>query len=359
VPVVLPLPPASPAPLANGPASRTPPPPCVAAATPNCPATGLRCPAFLGPPTWETLLGEEAGRLRSQRDFFLPVHDAARSRPFEGLSPKPRVRLAACHGRGAAAWLSALPTPGVARTAIHFAAMRTALRLWLSAPPRPAPPPPWCSFRAAVHPDGCNVLGAGAVQRGRRQRLHDHIVHLLVAALRRTGVWRDGVVERRLDVARVLLRLDVRASRLSSGVRMCGNESVTWPSTVRLARRVEREPLRAAMVEPWEQDRVRKHASSLPAAPRPDAFTPQVWEVFGRMRPLTAALLREALGTPGGSVIRRSFRTAASVALWRSNARAVDAGYASSVETGDRPVNSAEGRTRPGVDSGNSVSISN
>jgi len=236
--------------------------------------------------------------------------------------------------------------------------MRTAVRLWLGAPPRSAPSSPWCSCWAAVRPDGCHFLGTCAVQRGRRQRLHDHLVHLLAAVLRRTGVWGDVVVERGLDGARALLRPDVRASRLSSGVRTWGDVSVTWLSTDTFARRVEREPLRAVLAELREREKVRKYASSLPAAPRPDAFTPLVWEVFGRMGPLTATWLREALGTPGGSMLRRSFLTAASVALWRSNARAVDAGYACSFVTGDPPVNSAEGRTRPEVDSVNSVSIS-
>ena len=198
----------------------------------------------------------------------------------------------------------------------------------------------------------------------RRRKIEDALMAAfsgpdsLAAALRRTGVWGDVVVERGLDGARALLRPDVRASRLSSGVRTWGDVSVTWPSTDTFARRVEREPLRAVLAELREREKVRKYASSLPAAPRPDAFTPLVWEVFGRMGPLTATWLREALGTPGGSMIRRSFLTAASVALWRSNARAVDAGYASSFVTGDPPVNSAEGRTRSGVDSVNSVSIS-
>jgi len=296
--------------------------------------------------------------LRSQRDLSLPVHAAARARLFEGLSPEARVRLAACHGHGAAAWLSALPTPGVAGTAIHGAAMRTAVRLWLGAPPRSAPPPAWCSCRAAVTPDGCHFLGTCAVQRGRRQRLHNHIVHLLAAALRRTGAWGDVVVERGLDGARARLRPDLRATRLTTGVRTWGDVSVTWPSTDTFARRVEREPLRAVLAELRERDKVRKYASSLPAAPRPDAFTPLVWEVFGRMGPLTATWLREALGTPGGSLIRRAFLTAASVALWRSNARAVDEGYTSCFGTGDPPGGSAEGRSRPGVNSVNSVSIS-
>ena len=303
------------------------------------------------PPTWETLLGEEAGGLRSQRDLSLPVHAAARARLFEGLSPEARVRLAACHGHGAAAWLSALPTPGVTGTAISGVAMHAAVRLWLGAPPRSTPPGARCRCGAAVGVDGRHFLGTCAVQRGRHMRLHNHLVQLVAAALRRSGVWGSVVVEVGLDGARATLRPDLRATRTSTGGVAWGDVSVTSPFPTALVSRVAVAPLRAVAAETREAYKVSKYAPALPASNPPHSFTPLVWEVYGRVGPQTADWLRTALGVPGQSKARQSLLTAASVALWRSNARGVVDGYGACFGSSDPPGLGAEGPIGSGVNS--------
>jgi len=60
------------------------------------------------------------------------------------------------------------------------------------------------------------------------------------------------------------------------------------------------------------------------------------------------------LGSPGGSTARRSFLTAVSVAVYRSNARAAADGINASFVTGDPPGLGAEGLSGP---SGNSVTV--
>eukprot|EP00168_Porphyra_purpurea_P021060 TRINITY_DN916_c0_g1_i1.p2 TRINITY_DN916_c0_g1~~TRINITY_DN916_c0_g1_i1.p2 ORF type:complete len:352 (-),score=54.24 TRINITY_DN916_c0_g1_i1:105-1160(-) len=305
-----------------------PPPPRGAATTTNRPATGQHCPAPPVPPTWAGLLGEGDGGLRTQRELSLPVHAAARARLYEDLSLGQRASLAACHGHGAAAWLSALPTPGVGGTAISGVAMRAAVRVWLGAPPRSEPPGARCRCGATVDAGGRHFLGACEVQRGRHMRLHNHIVHLLAAALRHAAVWGDVAVEVGLDGACAALRPDVRATRLATGGVAWGDVSVASPFTRELAPRVVGAPLRAVAAETREAYKVSKYAPELPVTAPAHTFTPLVWEVCGRVGPQTAAWLRTALGVPGQSTARHAFLTAASVALWRSIARGVSDGYA-------------------------------
>ena len=157
-----------------------------AGATPR-PAPGQHGPAPPAPPTWAALLGEGDAPLRTQRELSLPVHAAARARLYEDLPLGQRASLAACHGHGAAAWLSALPTPGVTGTAIRGTAMRAAVRMWLGAPAYAGLGARVCSCEAALGAAGTHFFGTCEVQRGRHKRLQDHVVLLLAAALRRAG----------------------------------------------------------------------------------------------------------------------------------------------------------------------------
>eukprot|EP00168_Porphyra_purpurea_P021061 TRINITY_DN916_c0_g1_i3.p2 TRINITY_DN916_c0_g1~~TRINITY_DN916_c0_g1_i3.p2 ORF type:complete len:382 (-),score=39.89 TRINITY_DN916_c0_g1_i3:15-1160(-) len=312
-----------------------PPPPRGAATTTNRPATGQHCPAPPVPPTWAGLLGEGDGGLRTQRELSLPVHAAARARLYEDFSLSQRAALAACLGHGAAAWLSAMPSPRVTGTAIYGTAMRVAVRVWLGAPSRSDPPSARCRCGAAVDEGGFHFLGACVVQRDRHQLLHNHIVPLLAAALRQAGVWRAVAVEVGLDWARTALRPDLRATRVATCVVVWGDVSIASPFTPEFVPRVVGSPLRAVAAEAREAYKVSKYAPALFVTAPAQTFTPLVWEVFGRVGPQTAAWLRTALGVPGRSPVRHAFLTAASVALWRSIARGVSDGYAATFGSRD------------------------
>ena len=118
--------------------------------------------------------------------------------------------------------------------------------------------------------------------------------------------------------------------------------------------RLAGEPLRAVAAVAREVWKVGKYTPALPASTPPHTFTSLVSEVCGRVGPKTAAFLRDALGSPGGSTARRSFLTAVAVAVWRSNARAAADGINASFVTGDPPGSGAEGSAGP---CGNSVTV--
>jgi len=324
-----------------------PPLPRGAAATPSRTATGQNCPAPPVAPSWGDLLGKGEGVLWSQRDLSIPAHAAARARLFEGLPLEQRAGFAASHGHGAAAWLSALPTPGVTGTAVHGEAMRAATRVWLGGPPMAGLRGRVCSCGLAVGAAGSHFFGTCAVQRGRHKRLHNHVVLLLAAALRNSGMWGEVEVERGLDGNRLHLRPDLEATRLSSGVRTWGDVSFASPSADPFPARVARDPLRAVAAEAREAWKVGKYTSSLFVSTPPHALTPLVWESGGRMGPLTGSFLRDAMDTPGGSTARQSFMTAVSVAVWRANARAAMDGFRDGFVVGDPSGPGTEGPSGP------------
>lgn len=137
-----------------------------------------------------------------------------------------RAGLAACQGHRAAPWLFALPAPGVAGVAIPGAAMTAAVRLRLGVAPLFPPAAPRRRCGADVYSDGRHLLSACPQQELRRARLHDQIVEMVAAALRRTPGWDDVVVESGLDDAHGVLRLDLRAKRGLSGVMILADISV-------------------------------------------------------------------------------------------------------------------------------------
>ena len=57
------------------------------------------------------------------------------------------------------------------------------------------------------------------------------------------------------------------------------------------------------------------------------AFTPLVWEAYGRIGPATRRWLGAALGGPLRAGARATLLRRVSVALWRSHSRAVAIGY--------------------------------
>jgi len=125
--------------------------------------------------------------LRTKRDLSDPVHAAARARLYEDLFLSQRAGYALCHGHGASAWPAALPTPGVAGTAITGAAMRAAALMWLGALAYAGLAERICACGAALDAAGTHFYGTCDVQRGRHMRLPMHVVLLLAAALRRAG----------------------------------------------------------------------------------------------------------------------------------------------------------------------------
>jgi len=103
-------------------------------------------------------------------------------------------------------------------------------------------------------------------------RLHNHLVQLVAAALRRERVWDPVVVEVGLDDARATLRPDLRATRVATGGVAWGDVSDTSPFTPAMASREAVEPLRAVAAETPEAYMVSKYALALPISNPPHTF---------------------------------------------------------------------------------------
>ncbi|GAB0497286.1 hypothetical protein MMPV_008615 [Pyropia vietnamensis] len=291
-----------------------PPPPLPhpeygAGATTSTSADGPHSPAPHSPPTWQSLLGGEAPA--AQRDLSRPAHAAARARIYAELSGWRRAGMAACQGCGAARWLSALPTPGTAGTAIPGAGMRVAVRLWLGVPPRSVPPAPRCRCGRDADADGRHFLSACPEQSSGHVRLHHHIVHLVVEALRRTPSWGAVEAEAVVERGRGALRPDLRATHASSGAVVWADASVTAPFGPRTTAPTAASPLRAVAAEARERAKVAKYANALPGPPASHTFTPLVWEAYGRIGPATAKWLRGAMRGPALSGVRSTLLTPA------------------------------------------------
>jgi len=314
---------AAPIPGADSLAPLPPPDTTYDAGATNAHADGQHSPAPYSPPTWQSLLGGEARA--SQRDLSRPAHAAVRARIYAELSLWRRAGMAACQGGGAALWLSALPTPGLTGTAIHGAAMRASVRLWLGAPPRSVPPAPRCRCGRGADADGRHFLSACGEQTSLHTRLHHHLVHLVAEALRTSPSWSDVQVEAVVARGRGALRPDMRATHTASGVVVWGDASVSAPFTDAAVAMAAVAPLRAAAAVAREALKASKYDGALPATTH--TFTPLVWEAFGRIGPATSRWLRDSLGGPDRSGTRATLLRRVSVALWRSHARAVSVGY--------------------------------
>ncbi|GAB0498744.1 hypothetical protein MMPV_010093 [Pyropia vietnamensis] len=245
----------------------------------------------------------------AQRDLSRPAHAAARARIYAELSGWRRAGMAACQGGGAARWLSALPTSGTAGTAIPGAGMRVAVRLWLGAPPRSVPPAPRCRCGRDADADGRHFLSACPEQSSGHVRLHHHIVHLVVEALRRTPSWGAVEAEAVVERGRGALRPDLRATHASSGAVVWADASVTAPFGPRTTAPTAASPLRAVAAEAREREKVAKYANALPGPPASHTFTPLVWEAYGRIGPATAKWLRGAMRGPALSGVRSTLLT--------------------------------------------------
>lgn len=92
--------------------------------------------------------------------------------------------------------MSTLPTPGRRGTAIGEEAMCVAVRMWLGAPPRSTASAPRCLCNELVDADGRHFLRGYISQKARHNRLHNHIVQLLEAALKQSKALGDVAVER-------------------------------------------------------------------------------------------------------------------------------------------------------------------
>jgi len=129
-------------------------------------------------------------------------------------------------GGGARLWHSAVPSVRGGRGTIHGSAMRVAARLWLGAPPRPDPPRSRCSCCVKVDRAGRGFLETFSVQVARRAAVHNYIVGLVAAALRRAPKWGAVEVERHLDGSEGARRPDLRATEAITA-------AVTWAAVAR------------------------------------------------------------------------------------------------------------------------------
>lgn len=83
-----------------------------------------------------------------------------------------------------------------------------------------------------------------------------------------------------------------------------------------------------------EQTKIKKYAAHLPQTYPSPAFTPSACETYGSFGPATATFLFESLGGPGRNLTFTTLLTDAYIILWRTSARSVLAGYASSHRPG-------------------------
>ncbi|GAB0498770.1 hypothetical protein MMPV_010122 [Pyropia vietnamensis] len=205
--------------------------------------------------------------------------------------------MAACQGCGAARWLSALPTPGDGRHGLPAPAAggRTSV---VGGAPRSVPPAPRCRCGRDADADGRHFLSACPEQSSGHVRLHHHIVHLVVEALRRTPSWGAVEAEAVVERGRGALRPDLRATHASSGAVVWADASVTAPFGPRTTAPTAASPLRAVAAEARERAKVAKYANALPGPPASHTFTPLVWEAYGRIGPATAKWLRGAMRGP-------------------------------------------------------------
>lgn len=142
-------------------------------------------------------------------------------------------------------------------------------------------------------------------------------------------MWRDVVDEPELyPGAPESLRPDLRATRVTSGLRTWADVSLASPLEARELARVAAAPLATLAAAKRERAKADTYVPALPDATPPSDFTPLVWETFRRLGPATAALLRSVLGGPGGTAARKALLRAVSVAILRSHAWAVASGYA-------------------------------
>lgn len=205
---------------------------------PHCPPPTSYPSTLPSPPGLDRTMLERDSQL-SQRDLARVAYVVARPRLYEGMSFYSRARLAACQGHGVGIWLSALPTPGLGRTAIPGAAKRLAVRLWLGVAPRPDPPPPRCGCGEDAHADGRYFLTFCHKSHSRRWELQNRILHLVGGALEQTAVWMGVELELQLDPkARASMLPDIRATRVATGAEVWGDVSVACPFAVREGARV-------------------------------------------------------------------------------------------------------------------------
>jgi len=260
------------------------PPTTDSGATRTC-ADGTHCPASFSPATWRALLGGEARA--TQRELSHSAHVAARACTYHELPLWKRAGLAAYQGGGAALWLSVLPTPGVGGTALAGAAMPVAVRLWLGAPPRSVPPGRRGRCGRDADADGRHFLSACPELASLHERLHHHLVHLAVEALRAAPSWTDVVAEIALPTSGGAIRSDLRATHVASGVVVWADASVTSPFALSALVRTAASPLRPVAAVAREAAKTAKYTPALAGRGTTHTFTSLVWEAFGRVGPAT------------------------------------------------------------------------
>jgi len=125
-----------------------------------------------------------------------------------------------------------------------------------------------------------------------------------VEALEAAPSWTDVVAEIALPESRGALRPVLRATQAASCVVVWADSSVTTTFAERAMPEAAASPLRPVT-----------------------AFTPLVWEAYGRIGPATRRWQGAALGEPQRAGARATLLRRVSVALWRSQSRAVAIGY--------------------------------
>ena len=296
----------------------------------RAPLNGPACGHFLvaqhAPLPWRRLL--TADTAATQPDQSLAADEERRAGVFSDLPGWGRTGLAVVQGGRAALWLTAVPSACGGRGTIPGSAMRVAARLWLGARPRPEPPRARCSCGAATDAGGRHFLSFCPAQVGWRTAVHDHIVSLVAAALRRAPRWGTAVVEAPLDGSGGARRPDLRATDATTAAFTWADVSVAWPWPDAVASQVRATPLRALAAAACEARKRATHVPALPVTDPPHAFAPIVWEALGRIGPVTDAWVAAALAGPRLAAVRAGLLLDASVALWRSLAWAVARGYA-------------------------------
>jgi len=236
------------------------------------------------------------------------------------------ARLAACHGSGVGLGLSALSAPGRPAGAMGGRAMRMATRLWLGVPPVPRTAVARrCACGAAVDAYGVHFLAAcsaaSCITNATFRR--NALVARTADMLRAHPHLRDVVVKASsalFSAGTETVRTVMRTVHVQTGGVVWGDVAVASVFTDKVVADVVAWPSLAAAAVGREARKVRKNAPRLPAADPPAVFTSLVWEVFGRVGPVSADFFRTAVGGPGRSRALASLLTDASANIWRYNA---------------------------------------
>jgi len=229
------------------------------------------------------------------------------------------------------------------------------VRLWLGDPPPSAPPSRRCLCGRDADAEGRHFLFACPELSSRHARIHHHLAHLAIEALRAAPSWTDVVAEIVLATSGGAFRLDLRATHVTSSVVVWADASLTSPFSLSALASAAASQLRLVTAVAREAAKTTKYALALVGRGMTHLFTPLVWGANGCVGPATRRRVRDALGGPLREGARATLLRRVSVALWRSHFRSVAIGYSRYFGVAADPVGEEEGGIFVSVSSGANI----